>query len=235
VACEQAKHSDCGAIHCCCSCFCSHDVPGALPGQHLCAVLASQVCSQAATQPRPQHPPHTSDPLPQARAHLMTVQEQADAGKRVDWAAALSLLFKDIGLALEEHEPLVRDTFGPSAPLELASALQVRVCSRGRVHALSLADTKQTWCMSCPLQLPGWSGRLRQGCVYTPPHDGTLHAVASGDDSYQPSNGATFCCGCRASVTPLGHASCPATRRPSGCPPSSRTRPAAGARVSAGR
>ncbi|KAL6746871.1 component of oligomeric golgi complex 4 [Haematococcus lacustris] len=60
----------------------------------------------------------------QARSHLSRVQEEADSGKKVDWAAALTLIFKEVGMALEEQAGTVQDTFGPGALLDLATALQ---------------------------------------------------------------------------------------------------------------
>jgi hypothetical protein len=38
----------------------------------------------------------------------------------------VSLYLQDVALALEAHESLVRETFGPEAQLELLSGLQVR-------------------------------------------------------------------------------------------------------------
>uniref|UniRef100_A0A7S3RBF0 Conserved oligomeric Golgi complex subunit 4 n=1 Tax=Dunaliella tertiolecta TaxID=3047 RepID=A0A7S3RBF0_DUNTE len=60
----------------------------------------------------------------QARQNYAMIAEQLDSGKRIDWSAALSLLFKDLALTLESHEALVAETFGQEALLELLAGLQ---------------------------------------------------------------------------------------------------------------
>lgn len=56
-----------------------------------------------------------------ARAGYSSLSEQLDSGKKVDFPAALSSLFKDMALALEEHEAFLQDSFGPNSLLEAAS------------------------------------------------------------------------------------------------------------------
>ncbi|KAF5839442.1 hypothetical protein DUNSADRAFT_727 [Dunaliella salina] len=59
------------------------------------------------------------------------IAEQLDSGKRIDWSAALSLLFKDLALTLESHEALVAETFGQEALLELLAGLQAECDTSG--------------------------------------------------------------------------------------------------------
>lgn len=53
----------------------------------------------------------------------------------MDFAATLTLLFKDLALAYEEHEAFVAEVFGRPALLELASALQA-VCDEAATRVL---------------------------------------------------------------------------------------------------
>ncbi|KXZ41619.1 hypothetical protein GPECTOR_358g126 [Gonium pectorale] len=73
----------------------------------------------------------------QARNAYNSLAEQLEGsgagarGGRVDFAAALTSLFKDMALCLEEHEPLVRETFGDAALLECMAGLQAECDNAG--------------------------------------------------------------------------------------------------------
>ncbi|GFR44918.1 hypothetical protein Agub_g6003, partial [Astrephomene gubernaculifera] len=77
----------------------------------------------------------------QARSTYAALSEQLEAaggqaggqarGGRGDFAAALTALFKDMAMCLEEHEGVVRETFGEGALLEVIAGLQQECDSAG--------------------------------------------------------------------------------------------------------
>ncbi|EFJ43661.1 component of oligomeric golgi complex 4 [Volvox carteri f. nagariensis] len=52
-------------------------------------------------------------------------------GSKADFAAALTALFKDVALCLEEHEGVIKETFGEAALLDVMAGLQVECDNAG--------------------------------------------------------------------------------------------------------
>ena len=78
-----------------------------------------------------------------ARASYSAMADQLDSGKKVDFVATLSLLFKDLAVALEEHEAFLRDTFGGSGVLEAASGLQLECDGHGARLLARFAEARR--------------------------------------------------------------------------------------------
>lgn len=78
-----------------------------------------------------------------ARTLYTQVAEQLDADKKVDFHAAVSALFKDLALALEEHEGFVREAFGSAGVLEAASGLQAECDTHGARLLARFAEARR--------------------------------------------------------------------------------------------
>lgn len=75
-----------------------------------------------------------------ARSAYTALAEQLEApgaqgpggsARKVDFTAALTALFKDVALCLEEHEALIRETFGEGAILDVMAGLQAECDNAG--------------------------------------------------------------------------------------------------------
>ena len=49
-----------------------------------------------------------------------------DGGKQDDYVAAITALFRDIAVAVEENEAFLREHFAPAAVLDVVMGLQVQ-------------------------------------------------------------------------------------------------------------
>ncbi|GAX77377.1 hypothetical protein CEUSTIGMA_g4823.t1 [Chlamydomonas eustigma] len=78
-----------------------------------------------------------------ARAGYSTMAELLEAGKKADFVATLSLLFKDLAMTLEEHEAFIREVFGVSGVLEAVSGLQLECDSHGSRLLARFAEAKR--------------------------------------------------------------------------------------------
>ena len=68
-----------------------------------------------------------SNPYTHVLSHMpLSCTRAGDGGQQDDYAGALTALFRDIAVAVEEHEPFLRQNFAAESVLDVVMGLQVR-------------------------------------------------------------------------------------------------------------
>ncbi|MEW5307113.1 MAG: hypothetical protein WDW36_009530 [Sanguina aurantia] len=107
-------------------------------------------------------------------AALSSALEGANA-KKVDFAAALSLLFKEVAVCLDNHEPIVSGVFGADAVMELVGGLQQECDVHGSKLLARFLEARKVGALVAQVagrQGGGGGGGRNSGDPFNQPHSG---------------------------------------------------------------